>query len=73
MTFGFASSIDENEMLYLIESITARDTTFYAWLSSSKFFDNLEELFMVHLPTQAEWKEYLQVIYHDFLVNDDPN
>ena len=28
---------------------------------------------MVHLPTQAEWKDYLEVIYHDFLLNNDPN
>ena len=55
----------------LIETIIERDATFHAWLSSSKFYDNLEELYMLHLPSQTEWKEYLQVVYHDFLVNNN--
>jgi hypothetical protein len=34
-----------------MEAIIERDATFHAWLSSSKFFDNLEEFYMLHLPS----------------------
>jgi hypothetical protein len=50
-----------------MQAILSRDSFFHAWLVSPSFELDLEELYTVHLPTQAEWKEYLEVIYHDFL------
>ena len=59
-------------MLFLIEIILQRDFSRYVWLRSDKFFDHLEELFTVHLPSTAEWTQALEVIYHDFLLPKDP-
>lgn len=51
MNFSHAQTIEENELLYLLEAIINRDTTCFVWLTSSKIFDNLEELYRLHLPT----------------------
>ena len=71
MTFSQAYSIDENEMLLLIEIVLARQTSRHAWLSSPNFRENIEEMYTVHLPTTTEWNTYLKVIYHDFLLTED--
>lgn len=55
MAFSYTPTVDENEMLFLIEIILQRDFSRYVWLRSDKFFDHLEELFTVHLPATAEW------------------
>lgn len=60
-------------MFGLLELLMDRETSRLAWLNSAKFFDNLEALFTVHLPTTDEWNKHLEVIYHDFLISKDPS
>jgi len=60
-------------MLNLLEVIMQRDLSRCVWLKSDKFFDHLENLYTLHLQATAEWSEYLEVIYHDFLVPNDPS
>jgi len=51
MSFSQAQSIEDNEMLHLIEVIMGRDASRHAWLSTQNINDNLELLYTVHLPT----------------------
>ena len=32
-----------------------RDTFMYAWLCSDNFYEDLENLYMLHLPSQSDW------------------
>ena len=43
----------------------------YAWLSSESFNEDLENLYMLHLPSQTDWDILIPYIYHELSPNSD--
>lgn len=56
-----------DNFLKLIIHILARDRFKAAWLASPYFYQDLEKLYSMHLPSTQEWKKILQVLYHPLL------
>lgn len=59
--------------MQLIIELLQRDKIKAAWLVSPFFFQDLEKLYALHLPTNSEWAKFLQVVYHPLLSNTEPN
>ena len=44
-----------------------RDEFLYCWIVSDTFFQDLETIYELHLPSQSDWDSYLTPIYHEYL------
>lgn len=36
----------------------------YSWLSSENFYEDLENLYMIHMPSISDWEALMPKIYH---------
>jgi len=57
----------------IIEELIKRDSYLQAWLNSENFFEDLENLYFIHMPTKQEWDSILQCIYHPVYQRTYPN
>lgn len=59
----------EFEMHYIKALITLikKDFFMYAWLCSDNFFDDLEQLYLLHLPSHTDWNMLIPHFYHELI------
>jgi len=50
----------------------ARDEFLYAWVSSDGFFEDLEMIYEMHVPSQTDWDTFLGV-FHEYLPGSQEN
>ena len=55
----------------IVSELLKRDAFMYAWLSSESFNEDLENLYMLHLPSQTDWDILIPYIYHELSPNSD--
>lgn len=58
---------DLNYMKIVIQ-LMQRDSFMYAWLCSDNFYEDLESLYMLHLPSQTDWDILIPKHYHELLI-----
>lgn len=58
---------DLNYMKLVVE-LMQRDTFMYAWLCSDYFYEDLEHLYMMHLPSLTDWNILVPDAYHQLCV-----
>jgi hypothetical protein len=51
----------------LLLDLLERDEFLYAWIVSDTFFQDLEAIFEMHMPSQTDWDTYLSPSYHEYL------
>lgn len=52
----------------LLIDLIERDEFLYCWLVSDYFFDDLEAIFEMHMPSQTDWDTYFSMnYYHEYL------
>jgi hypothetical protein len=50
-----------------------KPTFLCAWINSDTFFNDLEILYEMHLPSSSDWDTFLTPNYHDYLPGSDDN
>jgi len=50
-----------------------KDEFLYAWLSSPNFFEDLELVYSIHMPSKSDYNSYLDPPFHDMLPNSEQN
>jgi len=55
----------ELNYMKIISELMKIDIFLYAWLSSDTFYEDLENLYMLHLPSQTDWDKIIPRPYHD--------
>lgn len=65
----------EFDMTYfqLLLELMERPTFLCAWINSDTFFNDLEILYEMHLPSQTDWDTFLTPNYHEYLPGSDDN
>jgi hypothetical protein len=48
-----------------------REAFMYAWLCSDKFNEDLENLYMLHLPSSTDWETLIPNVYHELSPNTE--
>lgn len=61
---------DLNYMKVLIE-VLKQDKFMYAWLSSEQINEDLENVYMLHLPSSTDWEILIPNVYHELCPNSD--
>lgn len=51
----------------LLLDLMERDEFLYAWITSEFFFENLEVILEMHMPSQTDWDTYLSPAFHEYL------
>lgn len=49
--------------------MTSRDEFLYQWLCSPNFFDDLELVYSIHMPSKSDFNCYLEPCFHEMLPN----
>ena len=65
----------DHDMTYfqLLLDMMARDEFLYAWITSEPFFQHLEIVFEMHVPSQTDWDTYLSPAFHEYLPGSQAN
>ena len=50
-----------------------KPTFLCAWINSDTFFNDLEILYEMHLPSSSDWDTFLTPNYHYYLPGSDDN
>ena len=51
----------------LLLDLLERDEFLYCWTLSDTFFQDLETIYELHLPSQTDWDSFLTPTYHEYL------
>jgi hypothetical protein len=51
----------------LILHFIERDEFLYIWIISDSFFQDLEILYEMHMPSQTDWDSLLSPSFHEYL------
>ena len=51
----------------LLLDMIQRDEFLYCWIVSDTFFQDLETIYELHLPSQSDWDSYLNPTFHEYL------
>lgn len=57
----------------LLMDLIEREEFLYAWLCSDTFFNDLECVFEVHIPSQTDLDDFFQPAYHEYLLGSADN
>mmetsp|Transcript_13627 Transcript_13627/g.23196 ORF Transcript_13627/g.23196 Transcript_13627/m.23196 type:complete len:774 (+) Transcript_13627:464-2785(+) len=51
----------------LILEMVSREEYMYAWIFHDSFFEDLENLFELHMPSQTDWDHYFDPPFHEYV------